>query len=101
VITARWIAPLAIEVSGHANYAEKGKDIVCAGVSTLWGTLLAALDAEERKGHGRVEVRDCTIQYHPKETWQEKAEDIYGTVWRGFLLLSASYAEYVKTERTF
>lgn len=26
-------------VSGHANYDEKGKDIVCAGISTLVNTL--------------------------------------------------------------
>lgn len=26
-------------VSGHANYDEKGKDIVCAGISTLTNTL--------------------------------------------------------------
>lgn len=26
-------------VSGHANYAEKGQDIVCAGISTLTNTL--------------------------------------------------------------
>lgn len=26
-------------LSGHANYAEKGKDIVCAGISTLTNTL--------------------------------------------------------------
>ena len=27
------------EVTGHANYAEHGKDIVCAGVSTLFITI--------------------------------------------------------------
>lgn len=26
-------------ISGHANYDEKGKDIVCAGISTLTNTL--------------------------------------------------------------
>ena len=101
MITARWMAPLALEIRGHAGYAEKGKDIVCAAVSVLWGTLLASLDAEEREGHGTVEVKDCTVYYHPKKYWQEKADDIFGVVWRGILLLAVSYADYVKAERTF
>ena len=33
-----------IEVSGHANYAETGKDIVCAGVSSLTRTLIRSLE---------------------------------------------------------
>lgn len=33
-----------ITVKGHANYAEPGSDIVCAGVSTLVQTLEASLE---------------------------------------------------------
>lgn len=33
-----------ITISGHANYAEPGKDIVCAGISTLAQTLIRSLD---------------------------------------------------------
>ncbi len=33
-----------IEVCGHANYAEVGKDIVCAGVSSLTRTLIRSLE---------------------------------------------------------
>lgn len=33
-----------ISVKGHANYAEPGKDIVCAGVSVLVQTLIASLE---------------------------------------------------------
>lgn len=32
-----------IQVEGHSGYAPRGKDIVCAGVSTLTQTLLAYL----------------------------------------------------------
>ena len=34
----------SITVSGHANCAEPGKDIVCAGVSTLAQTLIEAIE---------------------------------------------------------
>jgi len=33
----------SLTIKGHANYDEKGKDIVCAGVSTLFYTLCNAL----------------------------------------------------------
>ena len=33
-----------ITVNGHANYAETGKDIVCAGVTALTQTLIRALE---------------------------------------------------------
>ena len=33
-----------IEITGHAGYAEAGKDIVCAGVTALTQTLIRALE---------------------------------------------------------
>lgn len=33
-----------IKMSGHANYAEHGKDIVCAGVSALVQTLIQSIE---------------------------------------------------------
>lgn len=33
-----------IKVSGHANYAEIGKDIVCAGVTALTQTLIRSIE---------------------------------------------------------
>lgn len=33
-----------IECEGHSNYAETGKDIVCAGISTLIQTLIVHTD---------------------------------------------------------
>lgn len=34
----------SVKITGHAGYAEPGKDIVCAGVSTLVQTLIVSLD---------------------------------------------------------
>ncbi|MFR5337258.1 MAG: ribosomal-processing cysteine protease Prp, partial [Blautia producta] len=33
-----------IQISGHANYAEEGKDIVCAGVTALTQTLVKSIE---------------------------------------------------------
>ena len=35
---------------GHADFAEKGKDIVCAGISALCGALEIALDNLQDRG---------------------------------------------------
>lgn len=37
-----------IEISGHAGYAETGKDIVCAGVTALTQTLIGSIEALTR-----------------------------------------------------
>ena len=52
----------SITVKGHANYAELGKDIVCAAVSTLFQTLIASVEeltpdvitAEIQPGNSRI-----------------------------------------------
>lgn len=38
-----------LKVSGHAEYAEHGKDLVCAGVSAIMYGLLNALDGKPCK----------------------------------------------------
>lgn len=35
---------LSIETEGHADYAEKGSDIVCAAISALMWALICGLD---------------------------------------------------------
>ena len=42
-----------ISIRGHANYAERGKDIVCAGISTLVQSLIQSIE----------ELTTDTIQY--------------------------------------
>ena len=49
-----------VVVDGHADFAEAGKDIVCAGVSTLVQTYGAFLD--EMKQYGRVHICSCYIK---------------------------------------
>ena len=57
---------VSLEVSGHSNYDEKGKDIVCAGVSAIVvGGLNAllnenknAIDYKCKEGYASVFVKD-------------------------------------------
>lgn len=41
-----------IQIQGHAGYAEKGKDIVCASISTLYQTLMMSF---ENDGYGTLD----------------------------------------------
>ena len=56
------IRPERIEISGHAGYAEPGKDIVCAAVTALTQTLIQSIEnltddkIECRISPGKVEV---------------------------------------------
>lgn len=52
MITARYTAEgntHTLTVKGHANYAEYGKDIVCAGASSLVQALMGWLEYNESK----------------------------------------------------
>lgn len=57
-----------ITISGHAGFAESGKDIVCAGVSALTQTLVKAtgdltadkIDYEISPGRADIHYRDLS-----------------------------------------
>lgn len=45
-----------IDMTGHADYAEEGKDIVCAGVSAIIQTAIMGLQVMAQKYPENVEV---------------------------------------------
>jgi len=47
-----------IITTGHSNFAEDGKDIICASVSALMQTLELCGNSLKRKGYMRVETKD-------------------------------------------
>lgn len=57
IITIK-VTPNSIEATGHANYAEHGKDIVCAAVSALLQTLELRGTATKQKGVMKVYCED-------------------------------------------
>ena len=87
---------LRLEVEGHAEYAEKGKDIVCAGASMLTGALGAAL--EEAEARGRCE---CKVRYSEGKAliWavaamgsRQEIKAYFKMTVTGFKLLEEEYA---------
>lgn len=53
---------LILKVSGHSGYAVRGKDIVCAGVSTLVYTLINSCDCEVYKDIIKVHGSDAVYK---------------------------------------
>lgn len=81
MITVRWTAPCEMSFHGHSGYAPRGKDIVCAGISTLYGTLVAC------GGHADGDVV------------RGGKKDLYEYTWRGVELIAEQYGKYVKAEK--
>ena len=88
------IRPEQIEISGHAGYAEYGKDIVCAGVTALTQTLIQSIEnltddkIEYRISPGKVEVEYRNLS--------EKSKTLVDSFFVGICLIAEEFPEYVK-----
>lgn len=84
----------SITITGHANYAEPGKDIVCAGVSTLVQTLIQSVE----------ELTTDQIQYDMKpgevhiKFWclSDPTRALVSAFFIGVKLIAGSYPDNVK-----
>lgn len=98
MIRAVFRPPYQLKVSGHARYAPRGKDIVCAGASVLWYTLREALDDAVAEGHGTVTYGKYTATYTPNDGAEVEMAAVFRAIWRGYLLLAAQYGDYITAQ---
>ena len=86
----------AIMIAGHANYAERGKDIVCAAVSALWQTLIVSL---ERLTNDKIEYNNApgtaSVKYNAKDL-SEQAQLLIRSFFVGVSEIAEAYPEHVK-----
>ncbi|MFA6796323.1 MAG: ribosomal-processing cysteine protease Prp [Bacilli bacterium] len=84
---------LRIELRGHADYAEEGKDIVCAGVSACFLGALSAIENSKSvkysydKGQGYVEATKDINSYD---------STVLDVLYRQLELIAKSYPKFVK-----
>jgi len=86
-----------LEVKGHADFAEHGQDIVCAGISSLLMSNimyaqkhhLGVFVATQTEGHVTVNV----------EEQDERLEHLLGAVIEGATQMQEQYPEYIKIEK--
>ena len=81
---------LELQIAGHAGYAEKGRDIVCAAVTALAGTLERCM---KEAGEGSCEWKEGETCFTASGT--ENLRPCFETVVTGLRMLAEEFPEYV------
>ena len=98
---------LCLAVEGHAGYAPKGKDIVCAAVSMLVQALAGALtrldayDLYDFCVDGEKDTGTAVITAVPTHEGWPRVRGMFDTALTGFTLLEKSYPAYVSAGDLF
>ena len=92
-----------IELEGHAGYAEEGRDIVCAGISTLYYTLLnRMIDVQEQtlsanvSYNGVPEMEKSYIEIEYEDYIKPEIRIIWDTMMLGFRMMAEQYSRWIK-----
>ena len=88
------IRPERIEISGHAGYAEPGKDIVCAGVTALTQTLIQSIEnLTDDKIEYRISPGKAEIEYR---NLSEKSKTLVDSFFIGVCLIADEFPDYIR-----
>lgn len=90
-------------VRGHAGYADRGQDIVCAGVTAVVFTALEGLKAVAGVPHtvrqdGRRGYVECRLGEGASEEQAARAQTILETMVLGLRDIEKDYAGHVRVE---
>ena len=83
-----------IKIKGHAGYDKPGKDIVCAGVSTLVQTLIQSIEEltsdkiQYSMSPGTVDIKFGNLS--------ERAQALTGSFFVGIRMIADEYPENVQ-----
>mgnify|MGYP001859564721 FL=1 len=85
-----------VTVSGHANYAGVGKDIICAGVTSLTQTLIKSMnDLTEDKIEYEMSPGRADIKYRDLS---EAGKLLVDSFFIGICLIADEFPEHVRIE---
>ncbi len=92
-----------LTVTGHANSAEPGHDLVCASASMLAYTLTAnvanmADNGQVREPIMKMDKGDTEISCNPRHNLKATVTLVFDSVCVGFELLAHEYPEYISYE---
>lgn len=83
-----------VKVSGHANYAVSGSDIVCAGVTALIQTLIKSIeDLTEDKIEYEISPGRVDIKYRDLS---EKSQTLVDSFFIGVSMIADEFPDYVR-----
>ncbi len=102
VVISKREGTLSLRLVGHAGYAERGKDIICASASILVYTvaqMMADLHEQGRMQEApfvRLDEGDAAIRVKPNTWGMADASHAYLMAQTGFELLQSNYPEYLQ-----
>ena len=93
---------LRMEVKGHAGYDEKGKDIVCAGISMLTGALAGVLEEAKERGRPGFGFREkdgeLTIWAEPGIGSLGEIKSYFRMAVKGLRMIQEEYPKHVEVK---
>jgi uncharacterized protein YsxB (DUF464 family) len=85
-----------LTAQGHANYGEKGKDILCSSVSTLVYTLANAVDNMGAVDELILRDGDIRIVASPNDDIStDILETVFTVIIGGFEMLQTKYKDHI------
>lgn len=85
-----------LHISGHANYEEEGKDIVCAAVSTLAQTLAIAIEEKTTiKNEIFIDKGFITLKTYDRS---QTIDNYFRMTLLGLRSISEEYPNYVSIQ---
>ena len=88
---------VSLTVEGHAHYAKKGEDLVCAGVSAV---SIGGLNALENPDAFDIEVSDALITVKAKTSISNHDEIVLHTILEQLESIEESYPDNVKVTKS-
>ncbi len=88
---------VSLQCKGHAGYAASGKDLVCAGVSSILFGALNALD-ELESGNAELRVTNSKISIRVKED-SEHIQLLLKMILIQLKTVQESYQEYIEIKK--
>lgn len=92
-----------VTITGHANSAEPGHDLVCASASILAYTLAANVANMADAGQVRQPIikmgeGDTEISCNPRHNLKSTITLVFDTICTGFAMLAHDHPEYITYE---
>ena len=93
-ITSKNNEIVSIEMNGHSGYAESGKDIVCAGVSSLVYAAINSFDSIEEQ---RISIDDGMLKLNLSgKKVSDHDQIVLKVMLNGFSMIASQYKKNVK-----
>lgn len=84
-----------LEATGHAGYAEKGKDIVCSAVTAVCDTLARFVERTAKKSDVRMEEGSILVKATPPSRYRALTGLFYRAIAEELAAIADEYPDNV------